>query len=82
MEEITEEERELQYLYELQKILQDCLTGAKRKHAVLLIADDDTQVISMFSANANDYITTALLIAARTHLEIDAMLNRDGQVVH
>ncbi len=70
------------YLIKLAKILQDCLTGQKKKHALLVVANDETETIAMYSVNANDAFVDALLIAAKTHLEIEEALKGEERSVH
>lgn len=73
---------ETEYLEQLNGILRDCLTGEKKKHALLIVANDNTQTIAMYSANANDGFVNALLLAAKTHLEIEATYEGEERVRH
>lgn len=71
------DEDEAEYLQKLTAILKDCLTGERKKHAMLVVANDDSQTIAMYSVNANDLFVDALLAAARTHLEIEDVLGSE-----
>lgn len=71
---MEDEKDETEYIEQLTAILKGCLTGERRKHALLVVADDRSQTISMYSANANDEFVTALLHAAKNHLEIEEAL--------
>lgn len=66
-----EESKEEVYLRQLGILLRGCLMGQRRNHALLVVANDDAQAISMYSVNANDEFINALLIAAHTHLNVE-----------
>lgn len=74
---MEDEKDETAYLAQLSEILKGCLTGERSRHALLVVADDRSQTIAMYSANANDEFVTALLHAAKNHFELEEALGTE-----
>ena len=59
------EEEKVDYLNKLSELLTECLTTHEgSRHALLIVANDDTESLSLFSINAKEEILGPLVKAA------------------
>lgn len=61
------EEEKAGYLSKISELLTECLTTHEEsRHALLIVANDDTESLSLYSINAKEEILGSLVKAAAT----------------
>lgn len=64
------------YLKQLTEVVQDCMDMPDMKHGLLIVANDDTEMLSLFAINADEDVLPTLLMAASkvvcSRLDIEA----------
>ena len=69
------------YVKQLTKVVQDCMDLPSMKHGLLIVANDDTEMLSLFAINADEEVLPTLLMAAskvvtaRLDIEPDRTIN-------
>ena len=58
------DESKTKYLEQLTGVLTECLSDAEDLHALLIVADDKTQTLKLYSVNAHEEMLPPLLMAA------------------
>lgn len=73
-----DDKEKTEYLERLTKILRECLTTHEgSKHALLIVANDETESLSIFTVNADEDILTPLVTAAQQIVEVHTETGKD-----
>jgi hypothetical protein len=74
---LTDKEK-LLYLERLTTVIRECLiTNADTKHALLIVANDTTEALSLFAINADEALLNPLVRAATHIVEVQTDTGAD-----
>lgn len=75
-----DENEKADYLDKLFTVLSECLiTHEKTKHALLIVANDETESVSLYAVNAGEEVLVPLVKSA---LQIVAIGAKDSSTIH